>query len=382
MAPKDKEVAKLTAESGAAGKKDAKGGAKKKADGSLEPVLDTMSEEDKELKERLETCVSTLTNENKEASVTVPIRLKALDVIVSELRTSTSSMTSVPKPLKFLRPHFAVLKALYAEFDARDGALEIEGLELRARLADVLAVLAMTMGKPEERESLRFKLKGAKDHEAMVARGVESKYDDNLGSWGHEFVRSLAGEIGQEYAARVVDGADPEDDGPFQDLLKMADVIVPFHLTHNAEAEAVDLLIEVQRLKKLLELDAVDENNYGRICLYLTKTADYMSDPDDLEVSPKRRASKTIVLDKSLTHNISLCDRKCWKRLMISIANRTSSLTHFASLYEWIGWKTLQGFSKIARIPWFANKCVCCWAGIVSTTKSMKARLKQRTPHF
>ena len=105
-----------------------------------------------------------------------------------------------------------------------------------------------------------------------------------MGSWGHEFVRSLAGEIGQEYNQRVIDGADPESDEPFQDLLKMVHVIVPFHLTHNAEAEAVDLLIEVQRLKFLLQLDSINEHNFRRICLYLVKTSSYMSDPDDLEV--------------------------------------------------------------------------------------------------
>ena len=54
-----------------------------------------MSEEDKELKERLETCVSTVINENNEDNVTIPIRLTALDVMVTELRTATSSMTSL-----------------------------------------------------------------------------------------------------------------------------------------------------------------------------------------------------------------------------------------------------------------------------------------------
>ncbi|GKY94063.1 proteasome regulatory particle base subunit [Mayamaea pseudoterrestris] len=281
MAPKDKNVAIIMSDS--TKKEDASTNAKKKAE-SLQPDLDTMSDEDKILKERLETCVSTLINENQEAAVTIPIRLKALEVIVTELRTSTSSMTSVPKPLKFLRPHFGVLKTLYTEFEGGSDALDIDGLELRARLADVLAVLALTMGTPEERESLSFKLKSAKDHKALLDRGAESKYlDDSLGSWGHEFVRTLAGEIGQEYAARVVDGADPDDDVAFEDLFQMVDDIVPFHLTHNAEAEAVDLLIEVQRLTKLLELDAVDEKNFNRICLYLTKTAAYISDPDDVE---------------------------------------------------------------------------------------------------
>ncbi len=65
----------------------------------------------------------------------------------------------------------------------------------------------------------------------------------------------------------------------------MVDIIVPFNVEHNAEAEAIDLLIEVQRLKKVLDLDSIDEKNYKRVCLYLIKTADFMSDPDDYMVS-------------------------------------------------------------------------------------------------
>jgi 26S proteasome regulatory subunit N1 len=259
MSPKDKDAIEITTPSGAS-----TAAVPKKS--ILDDTAPTLSDEDKDLKERLETCVSTLVS--TEASVTAPLRMVALDTIVRELREATSSMTSVPKPLKFLRPQFDTLKAYYASL--------IEASELRAHLADVLSVLAMTMGKHEERESLRFKLQAAKDEQAM-----SRTKDDNLGSWGHEYVRSLAGEIGQEYAQRVLDGADPKEDAAFADLLRMVYTIVPFHVTHNAEAEAVDLLIEVQRLKHLLLLESIDENNYQRICLYLIKTADFMADPDD-----------------------------------------------------------------------------------------------------
>ena len=34
----------------------------------------------------------------------------ALKHLSSEIRSATTSMTSVPKPLKFLRPHYAQLK--------------------------------------------------------------------------------------------------------------------------------------------------------------------------------------------------------------------------------------------------------------------------------
>jgi len=282
MAPKEEsDAVKIALESKDSEKKESKNNNKAPKDGELQEA--TMSEEDQELKERLETCVSTVVNKDSEEAVTVPLRLKALDVLVSELRSATSSMTSVPKPLKFLRPHFPELKTLHVGL-VGDTAVDADNefLVLRARLADVLSVLAMTLGDGEERESLNFKLSGMKDYGALKEQGKSAIEDDNLGGWGHEYVRSLAGEIGQEYNQRVVNGADPESDEPFADLLGMVDVIAPFHISHNAEAEAVDLLIEVQRLEKLKDLDNIDEKNFARICMYLIKTADFMSDPEDL----------------------------------------------------------------------------------------------------
>lgn len=111
----------------------------------------TMSEEDQELKERLEECVSTLLNKEGEQAVTVPLRLKALDVIVTELRSATSTMTSVPKPLKFLRPHFSLLRDFHTSLlDDSSVVNENDRLSLRARLADVLSVMAMTIGNQGE----------------------------------------------------------------------------------------------------------------------------------------------------------------------------------------------------------------------------------------
>ena len=144
MPPKDKADA-VTATAGADKKKD--DAAKQKKE---EELADTMSDEDKELKERLDTCVSTVLNENNDAAP--GIRLNALDVIVTELRTATASMTSVPKPLKFLRPHFQSLTELYKTVEKEGDKIGLEMLELRARLADVLAVLAMTMGKPGKKK--------------------------------------------------------------------------------------------------------------------------------------------------------------------------------------------------------------------------------------
>ena len=52
-------------------------------------------------------------------------------------------------------------------------------------------------------------------------------------------------------------------------LLKMSKEIVPYHMEHNAEAEACDLLMEIERLDLLQNY--VDESAYNRVCLYLTR---------------------------------------------------------------------------------------------------------------
>lgn len=142
MPPKDKDAVELKSSNPTT-----KTSSKKNEKGEI--VEDSLSEEDRELKERLETCVTTVINAENETAVTIPLRLKALEVIVTELRTATASMTSVPKPLKFLRPHFAILKVFYQTITSTATAHDSNLMELRARLADVMAVLAMTMGKPE-----------------------------------------------------------------------------------------------------------------------------------------------------------------------------------------------------------------------------------------
>lgn len=48
------------------------------------------------------------------------LRLTALDTLTEEVKSATSSMTSVPKPLKFLKDHYEPLKKLHAEIPAND----------------------------------------------------------------------------------------------------------------------------------------------------------------------------------------------------------------------------------------------------------------------
>merc|ERR1740121_3086598 len=73
-----------------------------------------LSEEDKQKKEEL----ALLAERAQDPSPGVA--KLALETIVSELKTSTSSMTSVPKPLKFLRPHYKTLTEHYDKMPESD----------------------------------------------------------------------------------------------------------------------------------------------------------------------------------------------------------------------------------------------------------------------
>ncbi|KAL1924325.1 uncharacterized protein VTP21DRAFT_7360 [Calcarisporiella thermophila] len=214
---------------------------KKKEDEKKEEEI---SEEDLQLKNELELLVERLKEGNAD------LHRPALESLRSIIRTSTSSMTSVPKPLKFLRPHYPELLEVYENWMESDN---------KRFLADILSVLAMTYSEEGKRDSLKFRLIGS---------------SGDPGLWGHEYVRHLAGEIGSEYNQRVY------DEQPVDDIMKLALEIVPFFLKHNAEADAVDLLLELEAIDKLPSF--VDKNTYARVCLYMVSCVNLLVPPDDI----------------------------------------------------------------------------------------------------
>lgn len=76
--------------------------------------------------------------------------------------------------------------------------------------------------------------------------------------------RHLAGEVAKEWQE-----VEENDKTQQETLLKLVKEIVPYNMAHNAEHEACDLLMEIERLD-MLE-DYIDENAYGKVCLYLTR---------------------------------------------------------------------------------------------------------------
>ncbi|KAI0014431.1 armadillo-type protein [Xylariaceae sp. FL0662B] len=202
-----------------------------------------LSEEDQQLKNELDMLVERLTE--SDASLYKP----SLEAMKTSIKTSTSSMTAVPKPLKFLRPHYKTMTKLYDEWP--------EG-EDKSSMADVLSVIGMTFSDEDRQDTLKYRLLSP---------------TQDIGSWGHEYVRHLALEIGDLYAKRV------NSEEPVEDLVDLALVLVPLFLKTNAEADAVDLMSELEIIEQLPKF--VDENTYSRVCLYLVSMVNLLTYPDN-----------------------------------------------------------------------------------------------------
>ncbi|CAG0923795.1 unnamed protein product [Notodromas monacha] len=185
---------------------------------------DDLSEEDKQLRDELTMLVERL-SEN-DTSLYMP----SLETMRTLIRASTTSMTSVPKPLKFMRVHFDAMKKIHEKIT--DDAT-------KKFCADIISVLSMTMS--EKRECLGYKLNGS---------------NEPIDQWGHEYVRHLAGEIAAEW------GEIPENDSKKEKLLSLTNEVVPYHLQHNAEAEACDLAMEIERLDVIEKY--IDNATYPR----------------------------------------------------------------------------------------------------------------------
>lgn len=78
-------------------------------------------------------------------------------------------------------------------------------------------------------------------------------------------VRHLAGEVAKEWQE-----VEESDKTQQEMLMKLVKEIVPYNMAHNAEHEACDLLMEIERLDMLD--DYIDENAYSKVCLYLTRS--------------------------------------------------------------------------------------------------------------
>ncbi|TID30683.1 hypothetical protein CANINC_000599 [Pichia inconspicua] len=220
---------------------------KKQDKSKTEQKNEELSEEDQKLKDDLEMLVERLVSDQTD------LYKPALEQLKSLIRDSTSSMTAVPKPLKFLRPLYPQLVQLEQSWNDP---------KLLTQLFDILSVLGMTYseedGEQYSRECLKYRLK--------------SYIDESMTEWGHEYLRHLALEIGEQYEA------DLDTNVPKDSLVQLSEIIAPYFLKHNAEAEAVDLLLEIEEIEKITKY--VDKNTYKRVCSYMVACVSLLAPPN------------------------------------------------------------------------------------------------------
>ncbi|CAD7928946.1 unnamed protein product [Amoebophrya sp. A120] len=333
--------------SGTSGAASSTAGATRKEDPSNKSKKDlkkeALNEEDQKLKDELELLVQRATEKHD-----VKIIKASLDNVSEKLKTASSTMTSVPKPLKFLRPHYETLQKFYeaekTKFLAKD--------DVTCRLyADVLSVLAAVKSPPKRKADVKKQeeeaAKKAAEEEAKKqaeASGEKKKDEekkeeeqptekkeevfveeldpykanrsreclryrlegtkgDTFVTWGHEYVRHLAGEViycyhaineGDDDAMEIEgeDTPEPSYKPDVKELLNLVSVIVPFQIKHNEETTAIDMLLEVEQIKMLPDL--LDASTVNRVCLYLMQTAVYAG-----------QAEETLALQK-LVYDINL----------------------------------------------------------------------------
>ena len=212
-----------------------------------------VTEEDRQLIENIEMLVSRIVERAGDAS----LKLAAMASLRELIRTSTTSISSIPKALKYLLPHYGQLKTAYAELDPEQ--------TLAQNLAFILSVLAMTAegDAATSNDCLRFYL-------------ASQKLNEPIDAWGHEYTKHLAKEVGD--AHKVAAYANDQ-------LQPIIDRLVPFFLKHNAEPDACDLLVEVDQVEQMVAaVRAETDGDYGRVCRYLSGCVPFELYPNDQRI--------------------------------------------------------------------------------------------------
>lgn len=185
------------------------------------------------------------------------LRMNSYNMLKHEITTSTSSMTSIPKPLKFIRAHFSEIKEFYDKYNPSND----KDKNYKLMLSDLLSVILTVINEKEDGKEL------------TILSYVLSGTKKDITSWGQEYIRSLCSDIGQEYSQRM------DKDEPSNDLLELVKIIAPYLIKQHCESDAIDLLIEMDCLNDILTF--INENNYKKICLYLLSITNYSADTEE-----------------------------------------------------------------------------------------------------
>ena len=186
------------------------------------------------------------------------LRINSYNMIKHEITTATSTMTSIPRPLKFIRLRFEDIKSFYDKFIPSTE----QDKNYKLMLSDLISVLLTVVTEKDE-----------EGQELKIIKYVLSGTRKDLTSWGIEYIRSLCSEIGKEYDSRL------EREEPTNDILDLVKTFAPYLIKQHCENDAIDLLIEVESIDEIKNY--INEHNYKKICLYLLSITNYSADTEE-----------------------------------------------------------------------------------------------------
>ena len=221
----------------------------KKQSKKRDKAKDELSLEDKLLMTQIEDLVTQISNLSLPSAESV----SAINTLFTEVRKSTKVRTAIPKAMKFLKPHFPVLEEVFTQL--------LDGPRRKA-LADFLSFVAPSLKEKYNRDCLKYLLFGSADYEPSER--------------GEEYVLALAGDLAAEFLDRLQSGGD------IAEVHRLAAKAMPFLFNSGSEIDAVDLLLEVERMDLLVQFITAD--NFERIYNYLAASLQYTADNGEFEI--------------------------------------------------------------------------------------------------
>ncbi|SPJ08304.1 26S proteasome regulatory subunit RPN1, putative [Plasmodium sp. DRC-Itaito] len=213
-----------------------------------------LNEEEKKKKEELELLITRLRDED------VNVVNLSISLLNKEIIDTSGILTSSLLALKVLKTHYNTLIEIFNEMIFE---------ECKKKLSNMISALSTTIG--DENNIVKFVITG-------------NKHD--LINYGHEYIKNLITKLLVEY--KNLKEEENNQNGlttttnkivTINHIYDIVNIVVPYCFAHNTEYEAIDLLIEVDKINDIYLY--VDEKSCDRSILYLLNLTHYSSSTDE-----------------------------------------------------------------------------------------------------
>ncbi|SOV73676.1 26S proteasome regulatory subunit RPN1, putative [Plasmodium sp. gorilla clade G3] len=213
-----------------------------------------LNEEEKKKKEELELLITRLRDED------VNVVNLSISLLNKEIIDTSGILTSSLLALKVLKTHYNTLIDIFNDMIFED---------CKKKLSNMISALSTTIG--DENNIVKFVITGNKN---------------DLINYGHEYIKNLITKLLVEY--KILKEEENNQNGlttttnkivTINHIYDIVNIVVPYCFAHNTEYEAIDLLIEVDKINDIYLY--VDEKSCDRSILYLLNLTHYSSSTDE-----------------------------------------------------------------------------------------------------